>query len=58
MYLTRSTLLLIMCSYILFVSSVDWMAQSTGAWYRPFLVGMVVIVIAAFCHREQNSDDL
>ncbi|MCB1649290.1 MAG: hypothetical protein R3F26_08830 [Gammaproteobacteria bacterium] len=58
MYLTRSTLLLIMCSYLLFVSAVDWMAQPTGAWYRPFLIALIVIVIAAFSHREHNSDDL
>lgn len=58
MYLTRSTLLLIMCSYMLFVASVDWISQATGAWYRPFLIGLVIIIIAAFCHREQNSDDL
>ncbi|MCB1664149.1 MAG: hypothetical protein KDI28_00085 [Pseudomonadales bacterium] len=58
MYLTRTTLLLIMCSYMLFVSTVDWISQPAGAWYRPFLVALAVIVIAAFCHREQNSDDL
>lgn len=58
MYLTRSTLLLLMSSYLLFVSSVDWISLPTGAWYRPFIIGLVVIIIAAFCHREQNSDDL
>lgn len=47
-----------MCSYMLFVASVDWISQATGAWYRPFLIGLVIIIIAAFCHREQNSDDL
>jgi len=47
-----------MSSYLLFVSSVDWISLPTGAWYRPFIIGLVVIIIAAFCHREQNSDDL
>lgn len=58
MYLTRSTLLLLMCSYLLFVSSVDWISLPTGAWYRPFVLGLAIIGVAAFCHREQNSDDL
>jgi hypothetical protein len=57
-YLTRSTLLLLMCGYLLFVSSVDWISLPTGAWYRPFIIALAVIIIAAFCHREQNSDDL
>lgn len=47
-----------MCSYLLFVSSVDWLALPSGTWYRPFIIAALVIAIAAFCHREQNSDDL
>jgi len=57
-YITRSTLLLLMFSYLLFLISVDWVSQADGAWYRPFVIGLLVILIAAFCHREQNSDDL
>ena len=45
-------------SYLLFLISVDWVSQADGAWYRPFIIGLLVILIAAFCHREQNSDDL
>lgn len=58
MYISRSTLLLLMFSYLLFLTSVDWVSQPEGAWYRPFIVGLLVILIAALCHREQNSDDL
>ncbi len=58
MYITRSTLLLLMFSYLLFLISVDWVSQTDGAWYRPFIIGLLIILIAAFCHREQNSDDL
>jgi hypothetical protein len=47
-----------MCGYLLFVSSVDWISLPTGAWYRPFIIALAVIIIAAFCHRERNSDDL
>ena len=47
-----------MFSYLLFLISVDWVSQADGAWYRPFIIGLLVILLAAFCHREQNSDDL
>jgi hypothetical protein len=57
-YISRSTLLLLMFSYLLFLTSVDWVSHADGAWYRPFIVGLLIILIAAFCHREQNSDDL
>ncbi|MDP1931514.1 MAG: hypothetical protein Q8L60_08660 [Gammaproteobacteria bacterium] len=56
MYITRTTLLLLLFSYLLFLLSVDWMSQPDGAWYRPFIVGLLVIGVAAFCHREQSDD--
>ena len=58
MYITRSTLLLLLLSYLIFLLSVDWLSQPGGAWYRPFVICIAVIGIAAFCHREHNSDDL
>ena len=58
MYITRSTLLLLLFGYLLFLLSVDWVSQPEGAWYRPFIIGFLVITVAAFCHREQNADDL
>lgn len=56
MYITRSTLLLMVFSYLIFLLSIDWLAQPDGAWYRPFIIGLLVIGIAALCHREQTDD--
>ncbi len=56
MYITRSTLLLLLFGYLLFLLSVDWVTQPDGAWYRPFIIGLLVIAVAAFCHREQTDD--
>ena len=56
MYITRSTLLLIVFSYLIFLLSIDWLSQPDGAWYRPFIVALLVIAIAALCHREQADD--
>ena len=43
--------------YLLFLLSVDWI-NSTGGWYRPFLLAFVIIGIAAWLHRGQDVDEL
>ncbi|MDX1491171.1 MAG: hypothetical protein R3332_07780 [Pseudohongiellaceae bacterium] len=58
MYISRSTLLLLLSSYLLFLLSADWVSQPDGAWYRPFIISGLIILVAAFCHREQHSDEL
>lgn len=58
MYIPRSILILLIIIYLLFLLSVDWINQPGGAWYRPFLVGLLIIAIAGWTHREQNSDEL
>ncbi|MBS24878.1 MAG: hypothetical protein CMQ28_04465 [Gammaproteobacteria bacterium] len=58
MYIPRSILVLLVIIYLLFLASVDWINQPEGAWFRPFLVGFLIVVIASWAHREQNSDEL
>ena len=58
MYLPRSILILFVIIYLLFLVSVDWINQADGAWYRPFLIGLLVVAVAGWAHREQDSDEL
>jgi len=44
--------------YLLFLVSVDWINQSSVHWYRPFGIGFLIIVIAAWTHRERDTDEL
>ena len=46
-----------MIIYMLFLLSVDWVNQSGGAWYRPFIIGLIIIVVASWTHREQDTDE-
>jgi hypothetical protein len=57
-YIPPATLILLVFSYLLFLLSADWVMQETGAWYRPFIVALLIIIAAAWAHREQNTDDL
>ncbi|MEQ8407065.1 MAG: hypothetical protein RKH07_02175 [Gammaproteobacteria bacterium] len=58
MYIPRTILTLLIIIYLLFLMSVDWINQPAGSWYRPFLIGLVIITVAAWAHREQDSDEL
>ncbi len=57
MYLSRSMLILMAVLYLLFLLSVDWIAQAGAAWYRPHLVALVAIAAVALTSRERESDE-
>ncbi|MEX0618906.1 MAG: hypothetical protein WDZ76_12400 [Pseudohongiellaceae bacterium] len=58
MYLPQSILTLLAAIYLLFLLSVDWINHPDGAWYRPFVLGFLVVLFAIWVHREQDSDEL
>lgn len=58
MYIPRSILILLVIVYLLFLVSADWINASEGAWYRPFLVGLLIVAVASWTHRERETDEL
>ena len=58
MYIPRSILVLITIIYLLFLTSIAWINQPQGAWDRPFFDGLLILVVAAWSHREQDTDEL
>ena len=57
MYIPRTILILIVVIYLLFLISVDWINQPAGAWYRPFFLGLLIILVASWAHRRKDSDE-
>jgi len=57
MYIPRYILTLLIIIYLLFLVSVDWINQPDGAWFRPYIVGFIVVCVAAWAHRRQDSDE-
>lgn len=57
MYIPRSTLILIVVLYLLFLFSIDWITQAGGAWYRPHLAALAAIAVVALTARERDSDE-
>ena len=58
MYIPRSLLSLLIIIYLLFLLGTGRSGGAELAWYRPFLIGLLVIGAAWWAHREQESDDL
>ncbi|GFZ78443.1 hypothetical protein GCM10011403_21860 [Pseudohongiella nitratireducens] len=58
MYIPPSTLMMLTFSYLIFLLSMDWALAVDGAWYRPFVICISVIAVAAWAYRENNSDEL
>lgn len=58
MYIPRSILILLVIIYLLFLLSVDWINQPGGAWHRPFIIGLAVVIAAAWIHRDRDADEL
>jgi len=56
-YIPRPILILLVIIYLLFLLSVDWINAADGAWYRPFFIGFLIVVVAAWAHRERETDE-
>jgi hypothetical protein len=51
----RLVILLLLVAYIFSPSLFNWIINPEGAWYRPFIVWVIVIVIAfAMQIRRKN----
>lgn len=58
MYIPPFIVHLLAVAYLLFAAGAGWAAHPDGAWYRPFLLGLAVVLIAALAHRRRDPDEL
>lgn len=52
----RPLLLLILVVYIFSPTLFSWIINPTGAWYRPFIIWLIVIIIAFFIQKNRNTN--
>ena len=45
MYIYRLVLLLVVGIYLFSPAIMDWWIDATGAWYRPYLLWLILIVV-------------
>jgi len=57
-YTPPRTLIFTLFAYLLFLLTSEWAIQPGGAWYRPFVLCLSVIILAAWAYRKDSSDEL
>lgn len=57
MYISRAVLLLILAAYVFSPSAFSWMVDPAGAWYRPYLIWAVIVVITFAMQPRQTPQD-
>ncbi|MFD1215040.1 MULTISPECIES: hypothetical protein [Microbulbifer] len=51
-------ILLVLMGYVFSPTVFTWMINPAGAWYRPFILWFVLILLAVFIQRRRKPDDL
>ena len=39
-------------------SRMDWWIDATGAWYRPYLLWLILIVVTFILQSQKDADEL
>ena len=56
MYINRALLLMLGIAFIFYPSVEEWLLQGEAAWYRPYLIWLL-IVIAAYANQHSRDPD-
>jgi hypothetical protein len=55
---TRPLILLLLVLYIFSPTLFNWIINPNGSWYRPYIIWVLVIVLAYFLQGRRRSDEL
>lgn len=58
MYIDRLILLFVAGAFLLSPIVIDWWSASGTAWYRPFVIWVLLIVLAFWIARSRDLNDL
>jgi hypothetical protein len=58
MYIYRLVLLLVVGIYLFSPAIMDWWIDATGAWYRPYLLWLILIVVTFILQSQKDADEL
>lgn len=58
MYIYRLVLILVVGIYLFSPAIMDWWIDSNGAWYRPYLLWLILIVVTFILQSQRDADEL
>ncbi len=50
-------LLLTLITFVFLPSLLQWMLDTSGSWYRPFIVWLVIIIVTFIIQLKETPDD-
>ena len=56
MYINRSLLVILTVALVLFPSALEWMSSGGTAWYRPYLLWGLLVLLGLWIQRRLNRD--
>lgn len=57
MYISRALLLLLLLTFLFFPLLLQWTFSSEGSWYRPYLVWLLLTIVAFFIYHKRQSHE-
>lgn len=57
MYIHRLILMFVLGAFLFSPIIIDWWVDSTGSWYRPFALWLVLIGISIWILRWEEEDE-
>ena len=58
MYIYRLVLLLVIGIYLFSPAIMDWWIEPQGAWYRPYMLWMILIIAGIVLQSPKDADEL
>jgi hypothetical protein len=58
MYIYRLVLILVVGIYLFSPAIMDWWTDPNGAWYRPYLLWLILIVVTFILQSQRDADEL
>lgn len=58
MHNQRLLVLFLLIAYIFSPTLFTWMINPEGAWYRPYIIWVMLIVAAYIFHKRKRTNDL
>ena len=58
MYIYRLVLLLVIGIYLFSPAIMDWWIEPQGAWYRPYVLWLILIIAGILLQSPKDADEL